>query len=433
MEESGWNEEGFVALLEKLIGESEHLQNKPPLLVPQESRVGNHVEEALLPYTVTNGGPLILERVEYVKGRNNIIITYPGTGDKYVTFIGSHMDVVPARAEEWDYDPFKLTREGDKLYGRGTTDCLGHVALITQLFIKLAVSRPKLAVSVAGVFIANEENSSVSGVGVDGLSRNGKIDAYKNGWSYWIDTADSQPCLGTAASIPWSLTAHGHMGHSGLPHKAINALLLGYESVNEISRRFHEEFPAHPQEADYKFACCSTMKMTMIDMPPGAVNQIPAKCTIQGDIRLTPFYNVEHVKAAVERYVRDINANVNSLPTRGPGFSYTVGDKVGRIEFSWIGETMLGVAVDLNSPGIQALSSVITEVYGECKPYSLTGSLPLIGELKDQGFDVQMIGFGHSSVYHGINEYISIQSSKNGFIVLNKVIQLLNQKALESA
>jgi hypothetical protein len=33
-----------------------------------------------------------------------------------------------------DFDPFTLSIEGDKLRGRGTTDCLGHVALLTELF-----------------------------------------------------------------------------------------------------------------------------------------------------------------------------------------------------------------------------------------------------------------------------------------------------------
>ena len=44
--------------------------------------------------------------------------------------------------------------QGDKLYGRGTTDCLGHVALITELFIQLAQKKPKLKYSVIAVFIA---------------------------------------------------------------------------------------------------------------------------------------------------------------------------------------------------------------------------------------------------------------------------------------
>ena len=50
--------------------------------------------------------------------------------------------------------PSFLLFQGDKLYGRGTTDCLGHVALITELFIQLAQNKPNLKYSVVAVFIA---------------------------------------------------------------------------------------------------------------------------------------------------------------------------------------------------------------------------------------------------------------------------------------
>ncbi len=57
-----------------------------------------------------------------------------------------------------DYWPtrhlFSRSMQGDKLYGRGTTDCLGHVALITDLFLQLAEKKPKLKFSVVAVFIA---------------------------------------------------------------------------------------------------------------------------------------------------------------------------------------------------------------------------------------------------------------------------------------
>jgi hypothetical protein len=51
--------------------------------------------------------------------------------------------------------------DGDKLQGRGVTDCLGHVALLTELFRQLAVVKPKLRPTVLGCFIANEENATV--------------------------------------------------------------------------------------------------------------------------------------------------------------------------------------------------------------------------------------------------------------------------------
>jgi len=42
------------------------------------------------------------------------------------------------------------------------TDCLGHVALLTELFRQMGELKPKLKPTVLGVFIANEENSTVS-------------------------------------------------------------------------------------------------------------------------------------------------------------------------------------------------------------------------------------------------------------------------------
>ena len=58
-------------------------------------------------------------------------------------------------------DPFQLTVDGDKLFGRGTTDCLGHVALMTMFFEQLAIQRPTTQRSIVCVLIASEEAESV--------------------------------------------------------------------------------------------------------------------------------------------------------------------------------------------------------------------------------------------------------------------------------
>lgn len=54
----------------------------------------------------------------------------------------------------------------------GVTDCLGHVALLAELFRQLGENRPPLKAGVVGVFIANEENSTVSRL-ANSLSRLG--------------------------------------------------------------------------------------------------------------------------------------------------------------------------------------------------------------------------------------------------------------------
>ena len=62
-------------------------------------------------------------------------VKLPGTGSEEFGIL-THADVVPATADEWvlddgtKLDPFKVTRVGDYLYGRGTIDDKGSIAAV---------------------------------------------------------------------------------------------------------------------------------------------------------------------------------------------------------------------------------------------------------------------------------------------------------------
>eukprot|EP00252_Welwitschia_mirabilis_P013968 TRINITY_DN30972_c0_g1_i1.p1 TRINITY_DN30972_c0_g1~~TRINITY_DN30972_c0_g1_i1.p1 ORF type:complete len:433 (+),score=88.49 TRINITY_DN30972_c0_g1_i1:206-1504(+) len=420
--------QSFVSLLGKLIGESKFVQNNPPDLIPEEDRVGNHVLEALNPLSTDSGGALIVRRISYAKGRGNIIVKYPGTEEgNIVSFVGAHMDVVTANADEWKFDPFSLSIEGDKLRGRGTTDCLGHVALITEFMRRLGEVKPKLKHTVVAVFIANEENSSVLGIGVDALVKDGLLNDLKNGPLFWIDTADKQPCIGTGGVIAWKLHATGKLFHSGLPHKAINSLELCMEALEVIQKRFYEDFPAHPKERVYGFATPSTMKPTQWSYPGGGINQIPGECTVAGDVRLTPFYSCDDVAKKLKEYVDDINENIEKLKSRGPVSKYVLPEENlrGRLTIEFDDMMTPGVACNLDSTGYRVLCKATEEVLGYVEPYSITGSLPLIRDLQDEGFDVQTTGYGIMATYHAENEYCLLSDFQQGFKVFAKIIAYL--------
>eukprot|EP01104_Vermistella_antarctica_P015046 TRINITY_DN485_c0_g1_i1.p1 TRINITY_DN485_c0_g1~~TRINITY_DN485_c0_g1_i1.p1 ORF type:complete len:454 (-),score=133.87 TRINITY_DN485_c0_g1_i1:156-1484(-) len=424
------DEKAYLDLLAKLIGEAESLQDAPPELIPTEDNAIKHLLETLKPFTKEEGGVLQVEHVTYVKDRGNVIITYPAAVEttKCVSFVGSHLDVVPADAEVWERNPFELIIEGDKLYGRGTTDCLGHVALITILFTELAKLKPKLNCNVHAVFIASEEASNGPGVGVDGLMKAGKLDAMKEGPVFWIDCADSQPCIGTAGAITWHLKAVGHRFHSGLPHKGINGLEFAMDAVKYVQEKFYSAYPAHPQEEVYKFATPSTMKPTQIETPKGGLNSLPPYTTVSGDIRLTPFYDVPEVKAAVQSYVDELNADLSLLPTRGPCSRYEVPDLElrGKLELTFGSEDLTGIACKLDSAGFKALCTATNAIVGKAVPYSICGSLPLVDTLQKAGYDIQLTGYGLSSTYHAENEYALLSDMKNAAQILPRVISLIH-------
>lgn len=61
-----------------------------------------------------------------------------------------------------------------------------------------------------------------------------------------------------------------------------------------------QDFPGGAKEEEYKFATPSTMKPTQWSCFKNALNQICPETTVEGDIRVTPFHDLEEVKKAIE-------------------------------------------------------------------------------------------------------------------------------------
>jgi len=429
------DETEYTALLEQLIGEAEHVQNFPPEFVPKESRVVRHLVKKLEHLDKKRGGALEVEVVSFVEGRENLIVRYRSENPKAktISLVGSHLDVVPADPKTWQRPPFKLSVEGDQLFGRGTTDCLGHVALLTLVMKQLGISKPKLGHHVVCVFIASEENDSIKGVGIDGLMKAGFLDELKNGSMLWIDASDSQPCMGTAGALQWKLTATGKRFHSGFPQNTVNSIELVNNALTALQSKFYEMFPPHPEEARYKFATPTTLKPTQLSSAAGSLNQIPPTASISGDIRLTPFHDVDVVVQSVNSIIADMNKDISALENikeLGPSSRFHgVAGVTPTVELEWLTKgdlhSMEGIACHIDSPGFHALVAAIEKVRGSSVPYSINGSLPLVRQMQRMGFDVQITGFGLSKTYHADNEYALLSDMvKGGEIVWLWIQQL---------
>ena len=81
-----------------------------------------------------------------------------GEGEEIVGIAG-HLDIVPVGGD-WTYDPFKLTRDGDHVYGRGTTDDKGPVIEALYAMKLLKDSGVKLNKRVRLIMGCNEETGS---------------------------------------------------------------------------------------------------------------------------------------------------------------------------------------------------------------------------------------------------------------------------------
>ncbi|MGH8176431.1 MAG: M20/M25/M40 family metallo-hydrolase [Steroidobacter sp.] len=68
----------------------------------------------------------------------SLVVRYrgDGSGGKPILLL-AHMDVVTAKPEEWERDPFTLVEEDDFFFGRGTLDNKQGVTLLTTTFLRL--------------------------------------------------------------------------------------------------------------------------------------------------------------------------------------------------------------------------------------------------------------------------------------------------------
>jgi acetylornithine deacetylase/succinyl-diaminopimelate desuccinylase-like protein len=72
--------------------------------------------------------------------RPNLVARIAGRGDAPPLLLHGHVDVVPARPEEWRHPPFAAEVAHGELWGRGTLDMKGGVAMLVTAFLRAAAA-----------------------------------------------------------------------------------------------------------------------------------------------------------------------------------------------------------------------------------------------------------------------------------------------------
>src|SRR5213594_2288057 len=68
--------------------------------------------------------------------KGNLVARYRGTGAKKPIMLLEHLDVVEAKREDWQRDPFRLVEENGYFYARGTADDKAMVAVFIANLIR---------------------------------------------------------------------------------------------------------------------------------------------------------------------------------------------------------------------------------------------------------------------------------------------------------
>lgn len=155
-----------------------------------------------------------------------LVVRYRGTGKggKPILFM-AHMDVVTAKPEDWERDPFTLIEENGYFFGRGTLDIKSEVALLSQTFLRLKRAKFVPTRDLILAFTGDEESTMETAKLLAGPHRD-LVDAEfalnGDGGGGQLDDATGAPLVfrvqGAEKSYAsYELTTHNAGGHSSQP------------------------------------------------------------------------------------------------------------------------------------------------------------------------------------------------------------------------
>src|SRR5262245_2638510 len=150
-------------------------------------------------------------------GNPVVIGRFNASDAKRTVTIYNHLDVQPADEAEWKRDPFVFRKQGDKYFGRGTTDDKGPA--LTALFAAQFAAKNRIPINIRFVWELEEEIGSPNFEEFLQQQKNKlKCDSVVVIDSVWISA--NQPCVYYAlrGNITGSmiLETGNHAVHSGI-------------------------------------------------------------------------------------------------------------------------------------------------------------------------------------------------------------------------
>lgn len=174
-------------------------------------------------------------------GRACVYARLKGTGKKRAIILLNHIDVVPARAEDWKYPPFAGEIHDGEIWGRGAGDMKGIA--ITQLEAMLMLKRSGKKLDRDIIFIGTPDEEMGGDYGAKWFVQNHKElvkDAeYLFNEGFHIEKGDDGKArywgvdIAEKSALWLKLSASGQAGHASMPmpDSATNELVRALDKV----------------------------------------------------------------------------------------------------------------------------------------------------------------------------------------------------------
>ena len=315
--------------------------------------------------------------------------------------LSGHSDVVPVEGQDWSTDPWSVVYKEGRLYGRGTCDMKGFVALAMAALVKaksMDLLRPlQFALS------RDEEVGLLGAPDVaNGLLDNfAKVDAVIVG-----EPTEMQVVTGHKSCDDLQFHVRGHEVHSSRLHEGVSAVMCASRFVEWVRVQNIESQAKNPSGIaalyDPPFTTLHVGKIN-----GGTANNITAKdCYFSIDLRCVGDENPEDWYAKIRVELSIIEAEMQAVH---PDSFFHV-------------NIMPGPAVVPEVEGrAEALARRLTGDNGShTVAYGTDG-----GHFQNRGFSVVICGPGNIAQAHQPDEFIELSEFTAGEKMLDRLIESL--------
>jgi len=231
--------------------------------------------------------------------KRSSVIEKVGNFDRTLWLV-SHIDTVPdGDPNLWTRPPFQATVEGNRIYGRGTSDD-GQAVFLSLLLLK-KLDKSKLKMNVGLAFVADEEVGSVYGIQYL-LDKN----IFKKDDLIIVPDAGSMDGMEleiAEKSIVWiKFTVNGRQYHASMPSNAISAARDGMEFMLSVDKMLHSKYTDKDDTFNFPY---STFEPTKHEKNVDNINTIPGKEVFYMDCRILPNYDVDSVVDDISREISE--------------------------------------------------------------------------------------------------------------------------------
>ena len=249
----------------------------------------------------------VKEAVEQAKNNNLKILVY-----------NAHMDVVAAdNKENWQSDPFKLSRRDGKIYGRGTADMKGALAAMASSIkiINELDSYYKRKCLVIGCFVTEEEVA-------EGLAFKNLCEEFEFLPDMVIlgEPSKMEIARGQRGKLEMTVETRGIASHTSVPETADNAAYKMARALLAIEQMELEE------REKYGLGAENTLKRTTIvgsgiEVYPVSKSFVPDKAIIHVTCRLALGQTMQTVSERLKENPNWPESKIESLVYRGKSYT----------------------------------------------------------------------------------------------------------------